>query len=78
MPTAYDDLIQRYLTLASNPRIYVSLPIPIPFGTDGPDNGVFTSAVVDVIKAVAVKYALDPLRKEIMPGALKFDAGKKD
>jgi sialate O-acetylesterase len=54
----YDDLVQRYLTLASHPRIYISLPIPIPFGTDGPDNGVFTSDVVDVIKAVAVKYAL--------------------
>jgi sialate O-acetylesterase len=55
----YDDLIQRYMKLASHPKVYVSLPIPIPFGQgDVTDNGVTTSSVLPAIKAVAAKYNL--------------------
>ena len=55
----YDDLVQRYMKLASHPKIYVSLPIPILFGQGTvPDNGVTTSSVLPAIKAVASKYNL--------------------
>jgi len=54
----YDNLVQRYMALSTHPRIFVSLPVPILFGTDGPDNGVLTSSVVTVIQAVAAKYNL--------------------
>ena len=56
--TDYDDLVQRYMNLSTHPRIFVSLPVPILNGTDGPDNGVLTSAVSAVIKEVAAKYNL--------------------
>jgi hypothetical protein len=55
----YDDLVQRYMKLASHPKIYVSLPIPILFGQgDVPDNGVTTLSVVPAVEAVATKYNL--------------------
>jgi hypothetical protein len=56
--TGYDDLVQRYRALASHPKIFVSLPIPILNGQDGPDRGVYTSAVVTVVKRIAAKYGL--------------------
>jgi hypothetical protein len=56
--TDYDDLVQRYMNLSTHPRIFVSLPVPILNGTDGPDNGVLTSSVSAVIKQVATKYNL--------------------
>jgi MYXO-CTERM domain-containing protein len=55
--TDYDDLVQRYMKLSTHPRIFASLPIPILFGADL-DNGVLTSDVAKVIKAVAAKYGL--------------------
>jgi hypothetical protein len=55
----YDDLVQRYMKLASHPKIYVSMPIPILFGQGTvPDNGVTTESVLPAIKAVAAKYNL--------------------
>jgi hypothetical protein len=37
----YDDLVQRYMKLSTHPKVYVSPPIPIPFGQgDVGDNGV--------------------------------------
>jgi hypothetical protein len=54
----YDDLVQRYQKIASHPKIFASLPIPIPFGMDGPDNGTATSPVAAAVKAVASKYDL--------------------
>jgi acyl-CoA thioesterase-1 len=55
----YDDLVQRYMKLASHPKIYVSTPIPILFGQGTvPDNGVTTESVLPAIKAVAAKYNL--------------------
>ncbi len=56
--TGYEDLIRRYLALSTHPKVFVSLPIPILFGTDGPDRGVYTSSVVTVVKRVAAKYGL--------------------
>jgi hypothetical protein len=53
----YDDLVVRYMNLSTHPRIFASLPVPILFGTDT-DNGVLTSSVVTVIRAVAAKYNL--------------------
>jgi MYXO-CTERM domain-containing protein len=53
----YDDLVQRYMKLSTHPRIFASLPIPILYGTDT-DNGVLTSDVAKVVKAVAAKYGL--------------------
>lgn len=54
----YDDLVSRYLALPNKPKIYVSTPIPILFGADGPDNGFKTSPAADAIRAVAAKYNL--------------------
>jgi MYXO-CTERM domain-containing protein len=54
----YDNLVQRYMSLSTHPKVFASLPVPILFGQDGPDNGVLTSSVVTVIKAVAAKYNL--------------------
>jgi hypothetical protein len=53
----YDDLVVRYMSLSTHPRIFASLPVPILFGTDT-DNGVLTSSVVTVVRAVAAKYGL--------------------
>jgi GDSL-like Lipase/Acylhydrolase family len=55
----YEDLIQRYQNLASHPKIFASLPVPILNGQgDVPDNGVTTSSVAAVIRTVAAKYKL--------------------
>ena len=54
----YEDLVKRYLALPTHPKIYCSLPIPILFGQDGPDNGYKTSPASEAIKAVAAKYKL--------------------
>jgi hypothetical protein len=55
----YDDLVTRYMKLANHPKIYVSTPVPIPFGQGTvADNGVTTESVVPAIKAVAAKYNL--------------------
>src|SRR5262249_43389492 len=51
----YDDLVQRYANLSTHPKIFVSLPVPILNGTDGPDNGVLTSSVSAVLKQMAAK-----------------------
>jgi hypothetical protein len=56
--TDYEALIKRYQDLSNHPKIYLSLPIPILFGTDVHPKGVKTSTVVAVIKAVAVKFNL--------------------
>jgi hypothetical protein len=56
--TDYDDLVQRYQKLASHPRIFVSLPIPIPFGELAPPTGVATSTVLPAVQAIASKYNL--------------------
>ncbi len=55
----YDDLVKRYQALASHPKIFVSLPIPILNGQgDVPDQGVKTSDVLPSVNAVATKYEL--------------------
>jgi hypothetical protein len=54
----YDDLVQRYQKLSSHPTVFASLPIPIPFGMDGPDNGAATSPAATAVKGVASKYNL--------------------
>jgi hypothetical protein len=55
----YDDLVQRYMSLANHPKIFVSLPIPIPNGNGtAPENGVTTESVLPAIRAVAGKYNL--------------------
>ena len=55
----YEDLVQRYMKLSSHPRIFVSLPIPIPNGSGTTaENGVTTESVLPAIKAVAAKYNL--------------------
>jgi MYXO-CTERM domain-containing protein len=55
----FDDLVQRYQNLSSHPKIFISLPIPIPFGQgDVPDEGVTTSSVLPTVRAVAVQYHL--------------------
>jgi MYXO-CTERM domain-containing protein len=55
----FDDLVQRYQNLSSHPKIFISLPIPIPFGQgDVPDEGVTTSSVLPTVRAVAAQYHL--------------------
>ena len=55
----YDDLLQRYRTLSSHPKIFVSLPIPILNGQgDVPDKGVTTSSMLPIFRAIAAKYDL--------------------
>jgi hypothetical protein len=55
----YEDLIGRYQALASHPKIFVSLPIPILFGQgDVPDEGVKTNDVLPVVRAIAEKHQL--------------------
>jgi hypothetical protein len=54
----YEEIVKRYMALPSHPKIYCSLPIPILWGQDGPDNGYKTSPAADAIKAVATKYNL--------------------
>jgi len=55
----YDDLVKRYQALASHPKIFVSLPIPILNGQgDVPDQGVKTSDVLPSVNAIAAKYQL--------------------
>jgi len=55
----YDDLVKRYQALASHPKIFVSLPIPILNGQgDVPDQGVKTSDVLPLVNAIATKYQL--------------------
>ena len=56
--TDYDDLVQRYQKLASHPLIFVSLPIPIPYGEAAPATGVATSSVLPGLQRVADKYRL--------------------
>ena len=56
--TDYDDLVQRYQRLASHPLIFVSLPIPIPYGQGTPATGVATSSVLPAVRNVANKYHL--------------------
>jgi len=56
--TDYDDLVQRYQRLASHPIIFVSLPIPIPYGQATPATGVATSSVLPAVRNVANKYHL--------------------
>jgi hypothetical protein len=57
--TDYDDLVTRYMALASHPKIFVATPIPILFGNGTvPDNGTTTESVVPAVKAVAAKYNL--------------------
>jgi hypothetical protein len=55
-----DDLVTRYQALSSHPLIFLSLPIPIPFGeaTPGAPYKVATSMVVPAFQAVAAKYHL--------------------
>ena len=55
----YDDLIKRYRALASHPKIFVSLPIPILNGQgDVPNDGVKTSDVLPSVMTIASKYGL--------------------
>jgi hypothetical protein len=55
----YDDLVQRYMKLSSHPKVFVSLPIPIPNGNGtARENGVTTESVLPAIRAVAAKYSL--------------------
>jgi acyl-CoA thioesterase-1 len=56
--TDYDDLVQRYQRLASHPIIFVSLPIPIPYGQAAPATGVATSSVLPAVRNIANKYHL--------------------
>jgi len=56
--SGYEDMVKRYLALPTHPKIYCSLPIPILWGQDGPDNGYKTSPAADAIKRVAAKYNL--------------------
>jgi hypothetical protein len=56
--TDYDDLVQRYQKLPTHPTIFVSLPIPIPYGQATPATGVATSTVLPAIKSIADKYHL--------------------
>jgi MYXO-CTERM domain-containing protein len=56
--TDYETLVKAYLALKPAPKVYCSTPIPILNGADGPDNGLKTSPVSDVIRAVATKYNL--------------------
>jgi MYXO-CTERM domain-containing protein len=55
----YEDLIKRYQALATHPKIFISLPIPILNGQgDMPDQGVKTMDVLPTVNAVADKYKL--------------------
>jgi len=45
----YDTLVSTYLNLASKPKVYVSLPVPIPKGAP---QGVTTSVILPSIKSV--------------------------
>jgi hypothetical protein len=56
--TDYEDLVKHYLALPKPPKIFASLPIPIPAGMDGLDDGFKTSPAADAIKVVAAKYNL--------------------
>jgi uncharacterized membrane protein YgcG len=51
----FDALVTTYLELPTRPRVFVSLPIPIPFGQP---KGVTTEVILPAIKAVAAKYQL--------------------
>lgn len=56
----YEDLINKFQTLSSKPKIYVSSLVPLPFGMDGPDGmmNLKTSPQSDVVTALAEKYNL--------------------
>ena len=56
----YDDLVQRYLNLPNHPLVYVTLPMPIPFGetTQAPGEAIATSGTLPAFHAVADKYHL--------------------
>jgi MYXO-CTERM domain-containing protein len=56
--TDYEDMVKHYLALPKPPKIFASLPIPIPAGMDGLDDGFKTSPAADAIKVVAAKYNL--------------------
>jgi acyl-CoA thioesterase I len=51
----YDALVTTYLELPSKPRVYVSLPIPIPFGMPA---GVTTSVMLPAVREVAAARRL--------------------
>jgi len=51
----YDALVTTYLELPSKPRVYVSLPIPIPFGMP---TGVTTNVMLPAVKEVAAAHQL--------------------
>src|SRR5262249_23030269 len=51
----YETLLNKYLSLPSKPRVFVSTPVPIPKGA--PD-GVTTSVILPTVKAMAAKYNL--------------------
>lgn len=51
----YDALVTSYLNLASKPKVFVSLPVPIPKGAP---QGVTTNVILPSIRAVAGKYNL--------------------
>jgi MYXO-CTERM domain-containing protein len=53
-----DDLVSRYLKLPSHPKMFMSLPLPIPFGQEmpGPPYKVATKDVLPAFEAVAAKY----------------------
>jgi acyl-CoA thioesterase-1 len=53
------DLVQRYQSLPTHPKVFISLPIPIPFGQgDVADNGVTTSSVLPSVRTVAAQLHL--------------------
>jgi acyl-CoA thioesterase I len=51
----YDALVATYLDLPSKPKVYVSLPIPIPFGMPA---GVTTSVMLPAVREVAAARQL--------------------
>jgi hypothetical protein len=51
----YDTLVTTYLNLASKPKVYLSLPVPIPKGAP---QGVTTSVILPAVKVIADKYGL--------------------
>jgi MYXO-CTERM domain-containing protein len=51
----YDTLVTTYLNLPNHPKIYVSLPVPIPKGAP---TGVTTTVILPAIKSVAAERGL--------------------
>jgi len=51
----YDTLVKTYLDLANKPKVYVSLPVPIPKGAP---TGVTTDVILPAIRSVADAYGL--------------------